>query len=366
MKLPYHINRFRLGFWTPGHTEPNPAGGRSLSRLFGPFNPMVRQDRRLEVVRQPFNPENPMDLPDWDWLGQLDCLYLLDPFTKFDQRLIALARANGVPVWVDYIDDLQNVPPSNDNFMHFADRAKVRANMADIIAAANVVTTTTFTLKCRLPSPEKAIIIPESCRWPACDLPRQRVVTWRGSQSHVEDIEFMLPQLEAVVNLPQFSRWKWVFIGFDKPNWKISKIFRNPEQLEYVPWLPPFDFINTWGGYAPYLHLSPIVDNPFNRSKTPLAWLEATAVGAAVIGPALPEWNACPGLIRYETPEQFGEILKQELFSYVEPREGETGLHTLALNSRAAVYPARTLPVVNELRWAIINKLCGEAEEVAA
>lgn len=363
------LPKFKLGFWTPSHAAPSPSDARSLSRLFGPFNALQRQDRRLEVVRQPFNPEGPMEVPEWDYIGSLDCLYLLDPFTQHDMKLVAIAKACGVRVWVDYIDDLQNVPASNPQFMHYADKPMVRANLEDLIAAADIATTTTYTLKCRLPGKEKVALLPEACRWPMCDLPRQRVVSWRGSPSHAEDLESVLPQIAEVANLPQFSKWKWVFFGFDKPDWRIARAFRNPaEQLDFAPWLPPYEFINAWGGRAPYLHLVPILDNPFNRAKTPLAWLEASAIGAAVIGPALPEWNACPGLIRYQSPVDFGEVLKSELYSFKEAQEDDWGnLHPAAAESRGAIYPARTLAAVNEIRWKIINALAGKAEkEVAA
>lgn len=353
MKLPSEVQKFRLGVWTPSPSVPDPADARSLSRVFGPFNEMSREDRRLEVVRQPFNPEDPKGVPDWDFISGLDCLYLLDPFTKWDLRALTMAHACGVSVWVDYIDDVQNVPASNPHYASFADKVSVRKHIEEIVARAQVVTTTTFTLKCRLPGGAKAIVLPESCRWPQCDLPRQRVVTWRGSPSHAEDIESVLPQLAEVANLPQFSLWKWVFLGFDKPDWRIAKAFRNPaEQLDWVPWLPPYDFINAWGAYAPFLHIAPIVDSPFNRCKSPLVWLEGTAIGAAVIGPSLPEWNTCNGLIRYTSPESFGEVLKRELFKYEEGKVNE-----FAVVSRKDVYPAKTSKVVNQTRWQILNQL---------
>jgi len=370
-----NIPKFKLGFWTPSHAAPSPSDARSLSRLFGPFNAMQRQDRRLEVVRQPFNPEGEMELPTWDYVSSLDCLYLLDPFTQHDMKLAAIAKSVGTRLWVDYIDDLQNVPPSNPHFLHFADKELVRANMKDLIEAADIATTTTFTLKCRLPGKDKVALLPEACRWPMCHLPRERVITWRGSPSHAEDIESVLPAIASVAAMPQFSLWKWVFFGFERPDWRLAKAFPNPaKQLDFVPWLGPYEFVNEWGARAPYLHLSPIVDNAFNRAKTPLAWLEASAIGAACIGPALPEWNACKGLLRYQTPAEFGEILKAEMFKFREletPRGVEAdpylnNLHPAAVESRAAIYPKRTLPAVNEIRWKILNALAGAPKEQEA
>lgn len=356
MKLNPEIVKFRLGVWTP-----QPSDGRSLSRLFGPLNAMRRQDPRLEIVRPEFVPaRNGYDL-DWHFFTGLDAVLLLDPYTPADLGFVTLARACGCRVWVDYIDDLFSVPASNPNYNGFADREAVRASATQIIERADVVTATTFTLKCRLPHKERILVLPESCRWDRCPFPRQRVVSWRGSPSHAEDIESVLPQLAEVAALPQLSLWKWVFLGFDGPDWRIARAFPNAkEQLLFVPWLPPYDYMNTWGGFAPYLHLAPLVDSAFNRAKSPLAWLEASAVGAATIGPALPEWNVAEGLLRYSSPAEFGEILKREMFGYVPPDAVSAPLsnfHPAALESRRAIYPAQTLAAVNEKRWVILNQL---------
>lgn len=343
---------FRLGVWTA-----HPSDGRSLSRIYGPFNAMRRDEPNLEIVRAEWSPVKQAFDADWHWLGSLDALYLLDPFLPQDLGMVTLARACGCKVWCDYIDDLFNVPPSNPSYEAYAVPAKTRETVGEIIARADVVTSTTFTLACRLPHRERVLVLPEACRWPACPFPRQKVVTWRGSPTHAEDIESVLPALGMVAQKAEFADWKWVFIGFEKPDWRIARVFPNAaEQLLFVPWLPPYDFMNTWGGFAPYLHLSPLIDSAFNRAKTPLNWLEGTAVGAAVIGPALPEWNVCEGLLRYESPAEFGAILERELRTF---QPGEDNFHPAAKQSRASVYPAQTLAARNEQRWVILNTLAG-------
>ena len=66
-----------------------------------------------------------------------------------------------------------------------------------------------------------------------------------------------------------------------------------------APWFnTPWGMMNAWRNAAPFLHLYPLPDTAFNRAKPPTAWLEASAVGAACIGPDLPEWQK-PGMIHY-------------------------------------------------------------------
>lgn len=355
------LQKFRLGVLSP-----DPHSARSLSRVFGPLNAMRRQDPRLELVKPDPGPDGQINL-DWDYFGGLDAVYLLDPYRPQEIAYATLARACGCKVWVDYIDDLFHVPASNPSYAAYAEPDKLRPIIGDLRARADVITTTTAALQDVLLANTREgnlpLILPESCRWAQCPFPRERVVTWRGSPTHAEDIESVLPELAAVANLPQFSLWKWVFIGFEKPDWRIARMFQNAkEQLTWVPWLPPYDFMNTWGGFAPYLHIAPLVDTPFNRSKTSLGWLEATAIGAAVIGPGyLPEWQDCPGLIPYTTPAEFGEALKRELFTYQPVKDGNGGnFHPHVAMSRAAVYPARTLQAVNEKRWWILNQLAAK------
>jgi hypothetical protein len=360
------IKRFRLGLWT---TCPN--DGRSLSRLLGPFNEMQRREPRLEVIHANRTMDNSGWDLDWHWFSALDAAYFLDPYTDLDLQRVATARATGCKVWVDYIDDLFNVPPSNPAWMHYADGDAVRTNVARIVERANVVSCTTETLKRSMLSagPEAGapvVIIPESCRWPQCPLPRKRCVSWRGLASHFEDMETVLDDLRFVSHLPQFSKWEWVFFG--EPPWKIFGVIPK-DNLIVVPFQSPYQWMNAWGGMAPFLHIVPMADNAFNRAKSSLAWLEASAIGAAVIGPNLPEWQNCNGLIRYQQgagaepgapAATFGEVLRREMQTF----NGQ--FHPKAIESRQDIYPAKTLNVVNHLRWEVINALAVAAPPAIA
>lgn len=364
-KLPEHVRRFRLGVFAN-----DPANGRSLSRLLGPFNAMMRQDPRLEIVRPERTRDNTGWDMDWHYFSSLDAMYFLDPYQPSDLAQIALARATGCRVWVDYIDDLLAVPPSNPAWGAYADRAGVLKIMTECLKAADIGTATTETLKYRLPVPERVLVLPESCRWPQCPVPRQRVVSWRGLGSHAEDLELVLPQLREVSHLPQFSLWQWVFFG--EPPWRLFQDIIPKDRLILEPPNSAFDWMNRWGTYAPYIHIAPLANTRFNQSKTPLVWLEATAIGAAVIGPELQEWKDCRGLLRYRDAADFGTVLRREMETFTPLGDGkqqssaEGQFHPAAHTSRADVYPARTLEAVNELRWLILGRLARPAAVVVS
>lgn len=345
-KLGEGVVRFRLGI----HANA-PGDARSLSRLLGPLQLMARQDPRLELVLPLRAPDNAGWDMDWHFMSGVDAVLLLDPYTEGDMRRVALANACGTPVWSDYVDDLTNVRPSNPVFLSYADRKQVRKNIAQVMRGSAITTTTTETLRAVLPFSDQVLVIPESCRWPRSDSPRKQVITWRGFGSHNEDLESVLPQLRDLAHLPQFCNWDWVFIG--EPYWKVFDDLIPRERLVYVPGMTPYDLMNRWGGMCPFIHIAPLADNAFNHAKTPLAWLEATAVGAAVLAPDFPEWRI-PGITNYRTPADFGVQLRRLMDDW-------TGgaLHPQVKVSRKEIYPTRTTELVNELRWEVVRKLAG-------
>lgn len=345
IRLAPELCKFRLGLFAS-----QPGDARSLSRLLGPFQLMARQDSRLELVLPQRTLDNSGWDLDWHWFSGCDAALMLDPYTEADVRRAHLARACGCPLWVDYIDDLTHVRPSNPVFMNYADRKAVQQNITAVMRQASVITTTTETLRQALPFSDQIVVIPESCRWPASDVPRKRVITWRGFGSHAEDLESVLPQIRELSRLPVAANWEWCFLG--EPLWRVFDQAIPADKLVYVPPTTPYDLMNRWGGIAPYIHIVPLADHAFNRSKTPLAWLEATAIGAVVLAADLPEWRSCAGLNRYTTPEDFGARLRRLMETF-----DNGALHPDVATSRADIYPGRTTPVVNRLRWEVLNRL---------
>ena len=377
MKLKTEITKFKLGV----HTY-DPSDARSLSRLYGPLRAMQKQDSRLEIIPSPLRANEKGEMQSlsgaWDWFTECDAVLFLDAFAAQDLNAIIFAKVAGTKVWCDYIDDLLNVRVSNPFGADFiAQRAVVRQNIEKIIELSDIATCTTRAIKTSFAGGSKSllermVILPESCRWPKFELPRRRVISWRGAAAHQEDLESVLPAIKSVANDKAFDGWEWFFMG--DPTWKVADCVPN-EKLIIAPFTHPYQFMQLWAGAAPFLHIVPIVDNAFNRSKTALAWMEATAVGAAVIGPKLPEWEDCNGVAQYdggnlEFPgkQDFETVLREELAKW-EPvsapsQNGEIKgkFHPNVEISRADIYPDKTLEAVNELRWIILNKLAGNGQ----
>ena len=358
--LPQNCWKLRVGFISDDFSN-----GRSLSRMCGPFNLMMKEDPRLEIHLLSTKSQ-----PTWHMFGAMDVCYFLDPWMDEDVRCVAEAKAQGCRVWCDYIDNLLNVPPSNPVFKAYMEKDRVRANMKTILSQADVVTATVPTLadiyKDVMGKDAVVRVLPESCLWPQCPVPRKRCISWRGLGSHNADLESVLPQLHEISRMPQYSKWDWLFIG--EPSWRIYETIP-PDRLISVPFQSPQFFMNTWGTYGPFIHIVPLLDNPFNRGKTPLVWLEATAIGAMVIARNLPEWRDCKGIHLYDTPEGFGMLLRAAMDDYVTPPLDRAGtpiperFHRSAIDSREDVYPAKTTKVVNKLRWEILEELWAKGKK---
>lgn len=365
LTLPNHITKFRLGLYMGDFSQPI-----SLSRCLGPFSAMAKEDPRLELVF-PFQMQGGQDV-GWAWLARCDAIYYSHPINDFDLSVLWLARTMGVPVWSEYVDDVFHVLPTNPHWHEVKNKRAVREKVTQAIQWSTVVSTISEHCRAAFPDSKDFFLLPDACLWPPWDLPRRKCVTWRGLGSHAGDaallpgdVESVLPQLCAVAK--DFPDWEWALMGEPTEEF-IAQLStaagRNADGKSRVKVAPfystPFHMMQAWGGCAPYLHLVPLADNEFNRAKGYPAYLEASAIGAAVIAPDhLPEWRQ-PGVIPYHESaivhadlQDFGTVLRREMLRY----EANGAFHPNVAAARAAIYPDRTLPEINQIRWAILRQL---------
>jgi glycosyltransferase involved in cell wall biosynthesis len=135
-------------------------------------------------------------------------------------------------------------------------------------------------------------------------------ILWQGSTSHFED---WFPIQDALIKvLKENPQAKLVIYG---ALWKYLQRNIAPEQLEF----------HEWSDYSTYkikrhildcdINLCPLIDTPFNRSKSALKWYEASigprpeATLAAKCGPYLEIEHGKTGLL-YDTPEEFATNLQ--------------------------------------------------------
>ena len=326
------MHRFRLATSIPG-----PVDGTSLVRGMGPLTAMSKQDRRLELVMPPQSPKG-WDL-NWAWIASCDALFLQRPFQAHEAQAAVMAKMMGKPVWVDWDDDLMCVPSHNPK-QHLYDPKQVGPSLAHLVNLADFVTVSTKEIQGRrnemlqtkgdLKPNGKIKIVPNACMWPLSEGPRERRITWRGASNHDADVIDFLAPMEELSTLPQHSRWKWTFIG--DPGWQVEE--RIPEanfELDYGG--DAFLYMRIFRELAPYVHIVPLRNDAFNRCRSNLAWIEATAAGAVVIAPDWPEWHR-PGIINYTDAQCFKRELRgvMETFAIGESKAGRAEHSNVAMS----------------------------------
>ena len=265
---------------------PQPTDAVSMYRGLGPLTALRRQ-----------YPIDIMTANDYQWpvLAASDILFMVRPATNMDKQIITHALDLNVKVWVDYDDDVLNVPPQNPAFSYYADQ-QIQSNIKWIINNATVVSVSTTALsyefdEYRNEFNSKCVIIPNAfpdhlLNWDASHKPYSNIVTWRGSRTHDADLELAHKMFE---NFPKdFPNHQMVFIG--EPDYRSLKIF-NKKDVRVIPSMNIIDYFKLMEELKPRVHIVPLENNRFNRSKSNIAWIEATRTKTAVIAQDLPEFR---------------------------------------------------------------------------
>ncbi len=336
---------------------PNPLDCTSLYRASGPFQTLRRENQNIHLeTNQEMN---------WANLKAADLAFFQRPCMEGALNLMRMCQANRKPIWLDYDDNLHAIPLCNRRFPIFGNPQTQHA-IATMIAMADAVTVTTNhlrdalaqLLKCFPPSPEyrlgpeKILVIPNAYDYellPALSETRPertKLVAWRGSDSHCKDLMLVTSELgEAMKNNPE---WKLEMMG--EPFWwtieHLKKVMK-PNALEITAAQDPINFFKYLARQRPALVIVPLEDQGFNRSKSNIAWIEATAAGAVVLAPAWEEWSK-PGVITYEG--DFGAKLEAFL-------RGDFDSDRLWKESRDYIVDNLQLGQTNKLRLDVIERL---------
>lgn len=293
---------------------PNRKDATSLYRAMGPLGELRRQDPRISVDLVPEY--------SWDMFAMSNIFFLQRPYTNAHLDMVLMAKDNGVPVWIDYDDDLFSVPVSNPAYRVYGSES-VKKNVANIISHADAVTVSTPFLKKQLergPAPlnKNITVIPNAFNsrifnyriQPPKD--RRRLVMWRGSSTHHKDLQVHMTELVSAIN--RDSTWTWLFQG-DKPWFLFERLGNN---AVFSDSLDPILYFKHMHETKPPVMIVPLHDCEFNRAKSNIAWMEAAFFGAMTIAPAWEEWDR-PGCVTYKDPKSFGEVLESVMRGEFDP-----------------------------------------------
>ena len=140
-------------------------------------------------------------------------------------------------------------------------------------------------------------------------------VLYGGAGAHFGDLEEARAGLETAIR-KQWVPWRLVCMG-TVPDWLQDLSMSMPKNVVCLPWVSFEDYskVVAWGGFD--FAIGPLKDDPFNRCKSNIKWLEATAQGLPLlcsdVGPyeeSIPEGCA---LKVDNTPVQWAEAMRAML-----------------------------------------------------
>jgi 2-polyprenyl-3-methyl-5-hydroxy-6-metoxy-1,4-benzoquinol methylase len=327
--------------------HPNGSDGTSFYRGFGPFNAMARKEPEITIV-------NGNTEISWEFLTQFDLVFIQRPASKWHTDLVKMCKEYGVPVWVDWDDHYFEIPDSNPRKKFYSDyhieQVRWVAKNADFITVS-----TSYLFKEFSPYNKNIKIVSNALDTRFFDpeayleYPREKVILWRGSDTHAEDLDHYREQILPL--MAETQDYVWAFFGYH-PQWAID--FLPADRIRLYDYTGPIEFIQGMFAIRPTLVYVPMLDTPFNRSRSNCAWIEATYAGAAVVAPGWDEWNHIP------CAKYFEQLSGKEDFS----NAFRTALKTsqdLVQRSSALLYRDYKLNSVNDVRFQILHSLVGKS-----
>lgn len=292
---------------------------------------------------------------EWHDYTKHDIFFVQRPFHQYHIIPMEMAKSYGLPIWLDFDDDVFNVPESNKANPTYAN-PHTKHILLQAIGLADVVTVSTEHLKRslmqRLPVDQHMKIRVINNAWP--DLyfgANMRPVNfgrkeffWRGSQTHDEDIYRHLSSFKILSE--RYPDWSFTFLG--EPLWLIRDVI--PErQLKIRHAVHLTAYFSLMRTLTAGVCLVPLHDHTFNKSKSNIAALESVFGGAICVGPAWEEWNNIGAGFYHENM-----TMADAASAAIENWEAVAALQRENLEEHYL------LSRVNEARMLLINQLAGK------
>lgn len=292
---------------------PDPTDGTSWYRAANPLGHIKTNAHKYKSIENLIVDFSVYSEISWATLSQFDILFLQRPMSDAHIKIMTKAKQMNIPVWVDYDDDLFSVPKDSSAHEYYS-TAEVHERIKWLIKNADVLSVTTPHLKEKLSTLNKNIfVVPNAInvsglikRRPNKDnLDKNNLIIWRGSRTHTVDVLSVANQI-----IEFHDENKDTIFEFIGDRLALVTAHMKDDQFIHTKWMDILDYHQHILSRTPKAVIVPLMMNEFNKSKSNIAWLEASYAGALTIAPDLPEWRK-PGVFTYSTQEQFKHALDQ-------------------------------------------------------
>lgn len=297
---------------------PLPENATSYYRAIGPLSRLKYLHDGIELI---FSGK-----PTWPQMYMADLCFIQRPHDGDSMNALELAKQCGVPIWLDYDDNVLEVPDENMYYDVFS-APTIKMNVMYALGLATVITVSTQYLKDRWKQFSKNIVVINNAwddyRFPIKDIqyePRAKRILWRGGASHVRDLDEISGQILSVSK--ENPKWEWVFSGY-RPYNLLREL---GDRAKYIPMMNLLTYFEKLRDFNCALQIVPLVDTPFNRSKSNCAWLEGTYSGAVSAPMDWDEWPVGFNINQLSNMLKLKESKYEELWNISKERIQDTYL----------------------------------------
>lgn len=243
----------------------------------------------------PYKPMGNTILPTGSEAGTINIYHR--PCSNKTLEHFTRAKNVGQKTWVDFDDLLTRVPPTNPAHGIIV---PLQPNIIHMITHADIVTVSTAQIKENWHHLNPNIhVVPNGIKDSVYQIEKSKFnstsarIMWRGSNYHTCDLQAYQNEFSLIAQ--HHPHHQLVFLG-QRPHYTVLQA-KNTLHVSEV-----WGFNNytiAMQQMKPHIVIVPLADSEFNRSKSNIAYIEATLAGAVCIAAPMPQWNV-QGCMTYD------------------------------------------------------------------
>ena len=285
----------------------------------------------------------------WYDIYKTDIVIIQRPNSTASLGIMADAKRMGKAVIIDFDDHLLSVPEDNPASYYFSN-PQVRKQVEDTFIFADVIIVSTqklLEIYQPLAQGKPIFVIPNG--WTPSDIPMTKVLAqhspvrfmWRGGSTHFADLHTVKAQLNAAMDMDT------EFTFFGMPRFMMYDFNKKANFVEWSSMFIYFTYLQRIDGDYGYY---PLVRNEFNECKSNIFAIECLAAGMPVIADKYFAEFHLPGVLHYETPQAFAQIIDNIM-------KGNVDKIDLVKQGRKHLNEVLHIDLINQMRFKILKSL---------